>query len=133
MNAPCVRSWHQALRLCLDLTNGFGQCPALPQPLTAAAVLSHNVVQFQTGTAPALIVSIALRRKPTLLRGLSSVETQTCIYSRLVHGASKGPNTAGSRCIISSTGAAVSRAALSTFELDRNPTSRRSWPTLLRT
>ena len=126
MSTPCVRSWHRALCLCSDSTNGFSHCPALPQPLTAAAVLSHNVVQFQTGTAPALIVSTVLRRKPTLLRGFSSVETPSCIYSRLVHGTSKGPNTAGSRCIISSTGAAVSRAALSTFELDRNPTSRRS-------
>jgi hypothetical protein len=79
---------------------------ALTRALTAAAVLSHNVVQFQAGTAPALIVSTVLRRKPTLLRGISSVETPLCIYSRLVDGASKGPNTAGSGCIISSIGAA---------------------------
>jgi hypothetical protein len=74
-------------------------------PSMSSSYTTSNV-QFQTDIAPALAVSTVLRRKSTLLRGISSVETPSCIYSRLVDGASKGPITAGPRCIISSTGSA---------------------------
>jgi hypothetical protein len=72
------------------LDDGFRHGLVLTQPLIAAAVL---LPQRRPVSSWHFNVSIVLRRDSTLLRGSWSVETPSRIYSRLVVGASKGPNT----------------------------------------
>ena len=86
-------------RSLLQMSDEHSDCTFLASSIVLLSELDGwlpsraSVVQFHAGTASAFNVSIVLRRDFTLLRGSWSVETPSRIYSRLVDGASKGPNT----------------------------------------